>query len=108
LGKPVGPPVRRGHLALAVLMVPVMATLVIAGGRAVKAREGVVTVDQIDPSAFTIDQQDADSEPATPRHQHCSQPGRYRVRGRSIPRSSPSRGSLAILAILSGSNRAHH
>jgi endonuclease YncB( thermonuclease family) len=83
LGKPVGPPVRRGHLALAVLMVPVMATLVIAGGRAVKAREGVVTVDQIDPSAFAIDQQDADSEPATPATS-ALQPTRPVPRSRSI------------------------
>jgi endonuclease YncB( thermonuclease family) len=75
--------VQRVHLALAVLMVPVMATLVIAGGRAVKAREGVVTVDQIDPSAFTIDQQEDDSEPATPVTS-ALQPFRPVQRSRSI------------------------
>ncbi|WP_431523362.1 thermonuclease family protein [Mesorhizobium captivum] len=38
------------HLALAVLAVPAMAALVIAGGRSLKDSESVVAVDQIDPA----------------------------------------------------------
>ncbi|UVK54961.1 thermonuclease family protein [Mesorhizobium sp. AR02] len=49
-------------------MVPVMAALVVAGGRALKGSESTVTVDQIDPGADTISQAGTDAgsdEPAT-------------------------------------------
>ncbi|WP_027054469.1 hypothetical protein [Mesorhizobium erdmanii] len=39
------------HLALAVVMVPVMAALVVAGSRTLKGSESTVAVDQIDPGA---------------------------------------------------------
>ena len=42
---------RLPYLALAVVMLPVMAALVVAGGRTLKGSEGTVTVDQIDPGA---------------------------------------------------------
>ncbi|TIU39054.1 MAG: thermonuclease family protein, partial [Mesorhizobium sp.] len=35
-------------------MVPVMAAMVVAGGRTLKGSDSVVTVDQLDPGADTI------------------------------------------------------
>jgi len=52
--------VRLLQTALAVLAVPVMAALVMAGGRAVKGHESVIAVDQIDPDAIS------DPAPDTP------------------------------------------
>ncbi|BCG76416.1 hypothetical protein MesoLj113a_75740 [Mesorhizobium sp. 113-1-2] len=57
---------RLPYLALAVVMVPVMAALVVAGGRTLKGSEGTVTVDQIDPDADTISQAGADAGPEEP------------------------------------------
>ncbi|WP_348647118.1 thermonuclease family protein [Mesorhizobium sp. NZP2077] len=54
------------HLALAVVMVPVMAALVVAGGRTLKESESTVAVDQIDPGADTISQASADAGPDEP------------------------------------------
>lgn len=65
------------HLVLAVLMVPVMAALVIAGGRTLKESESAVTVDQIDPGADTIAEAGTDAgseEPATSALPTPSQP----------------------------------
>ena len=56
------------YLVLTVLMVPVMAAMVVAGGRTLKGSESVVTVDQVDPGADTISQEGAETvlaEPAT-------------------------------------------
>ncbi|WP_445299340.1 thermonuclease family protein [Mesorhizobium sp. NZP2298] len=57
---------RLPHLALAVVMVPVMAALVVAGGRTLKGSEGTVTVDQIDPGVDTISQAGTDAGPEEP------------------------------------------
>lgn len=57
---------RLPHLALAVLLVPVMAALVVAGGRTLKRSDSVVTVDQVDPGADTIPQQGAGTGPEEP------------------------------------------
>ncbi|WP_348271722.1 thermonuclease family protein [Mesorhizobium sp. Root102] len=54
------------HHALAVLMVPVMAAMVVAGGRTLKGSDSVVTVDQLDPGADTIAQEGAETVPAEP------------------------------------------
>ncbi|WP_348643324.1 thermonuclease family protein [Mesorhizobium sp. B2-7-1] len=43
---------RLPQTALAVLAIPVMAALVVAGGRAVKGHESTIAVDQIDPDAL--------------------------------------------------------
>ncbi|WP_320308630.1 thermonuclease family protein [Mesorhizobium australafricanum] len=52
--------------ALAVLAIPVMAALVIAGGHAVKGHESVIAVDQIDPAAISDPGTDTPAqEPAT-------------------------------------------
>ncbi|MBZ9678007.1 thermonuclease family protein [Mesorhizobium sp. ES1-1] len=59
---------RLPHLALAVLMVPVMAAMVIAGGRTVKGGDSVIAVDQIDPIADEAAGESADTvaeQPAT-------------------------------------------
>ncbi|MDX8468169.1 thermonuclease family protein [Mesorhizobium sp. VK23B] len=53
------------HLALALLAVPAMAALVVAGGRSLKGSESVVAVDQIDP-ADTLPGQDTDAAPQEP------------------------------------------
>ncbi|WP_348641955.1 thermonuclease family protein [Mesorhizobium sp. B2-4-19] len=56
------------HLIVAVLMIPVMAALVVAGGRALRGSQGTVAVDQIDPGVDTISQAGTDAgsdEPAT-------------------------------------------
>ncbi|MFW8691810.1 MULTISPECIES: thermonuclease family protein [Mesorhizobium] len=56
------------HLIMAVVMVPVMAALVVAGGRTLKGSQVTVAVDQIDPGADTIPQAGAEAgseEPAT-------------------------------------------
>ncbi|RVD52350.1 thermonuclease family protein, partial [Mesorhizobium sp. M2D.F.Ca.ET.140.01.1.1] len=42
------------QIILTVLAVPVMAALVVAGGRVVKGHESVITVDQIDPIADAL------------------------------------------------------
>ncbi|WP_368773591.1 thermonuclease family protein [Mesorhizobium sp. M7A.F.Ca.MR.362.00.0.0] len=52
--------------ALAVLMVPVMAAMVVAGGRTLKGSESVITVDQLDPGADTMAQQAAGTVPQEP------------------------------------------
>ncbi|WP_425374392.1 thermonuclease family protein [Mesorhizobium kowhaii] len=57
---------RLPHLALAVLMVPVMAAMVVAGGRTLKGRESVVTLDQVDPGADAISQEGAETVPGEP------------------------------------------
>ncbi|WP_348524623.1 thermonuclease family protein [Mesorhizobium huakuii] len=59
---------RLPYLALAVVMVPVMAALVVAGGRTLKGSQSTVAIDQIDPGADTISQAGTDAgseEPAT-------------------------------------------
>ncbi|WP_420871166.1 MULTISPECIES: thermonuclease family protein [Mesorhizobium] len=56
------------HLIVAVLMVPVMAALVVAGGRTLKGSQSTGAVDQIDPGVDTISQAGTDAgsdEPAT-------------------------------------------
>jgi endonuclease YncB( thermonuclease family) len=58
--------VRLLHHALAVLMVPVMAAMVVTGGRTLKGSDSVVTVDQLDPGADTIAQEGAETVPAEP------------------------------------------
>ncbi|WP_415752022.1 thermonuclease family protein [Mesorhizobium sp. B2-1-8] len=57
---------RLPHLVLAVLMVPVMAALVVAGGRTLKGSASTVAVDQIDPGADTIPQADTGTVPEEP------------------------------------------
>ncbi|MDB5525805.1 MAG: hypothetical protein JWM58_3568, partial [Rhizobium sp.] len=47
-------------------MVPVMAALVVAGGRTLKGSESTVAVDQIDPGADTISQEGTDAGPEEP------------------------------------------
>jgi endonuclease YncB( thermonuclease family) len=47
-------------------MVPVMAAMVVAGGRTLKGSDSVVTVDQLDPGADTIAQEGAETVPAEP------------------------------------------
>ena len=54
------------HFALAILAVPAMAALVVAGGRSLKGNESVVTVDQIDPAADTMLEQGTDAAPGEP------------------------------------------
>ncbi|WP_352895044.1 thermonuclease family protein [Mesorhizobium sp. M1342] len=54
------------HHALAVLMLPVMAAMVVAGGRTLKGSDSVVTVDQLDPGADTMAQQAAGTVPQEP------------------------------------------
>ncbi|BCG97689.1 thermonuclease family protein [Mesorhizobium sp. 131-2-1] len=54
------------HLAVAVLTVPAMAALVVAGGRALKGGESVDTVDRIDPAAETAAEEGADMPPEAP------------------------------------------
>jgi endonuclease YncB( thermonuclease family) len=66
--------VRLPQLALSVLMVPVMAALVVAGGRTLKGSDSVVTVDQVDPGADTISQQGADTVPEEPATSAISAP----------------------------------
>lgn len=55
------------HIALTVLAVPLMAALVVIGGRSLKGSESAITVDRIDPGAATMSQpgSDAPEEPAT-------------------------------------------
>ena len=54
LGEPVGPGlVRFLQTTLTVLAIPVMAALVVTGGHAIKGRESVIAVDQIDPDAIS-------------------------------------------------------
>ena len=62
------------HLALTVLMVPVMAALVVAGGRTLKGSDSVVAVDQLDPGADTMSQQGADTVPEEPATSAISTP----------------------------------
>ncbi|WP_348630938.1 thermonuclease family protein [Mesorhizobium sp. M8A.F.Ca.ET.165.01.1.1] len=57
---------RLPHLVLAVLMVPAMAALVVAGGRTLKGSESTVALDQIDPGADTLPQADAGTVPEEP------------------------------------------
>jgi endonuclease YncB( thermonuclease family) len=47
-------------------MVPVMAAMVVTGGRTLKGSDSVVTVDQLDPGADTISQQGAETVPEEP------------------------------------------
>ncbi|WP_292355065.1 thermonuclease family protein [Mesorhizobium sp.] len=51
------------HLALALVAVPAMAAMVVAGGRSLKGSESVVTVDQIDPVADTVPGQGTEAAP---------------------------------------------
>ncbi|WP_292468858.1 thermonuclease family protein [Mesorhizobium sp.] len=51
------------HLALALVAVPAMAAMVVAGGRSLKGSESVVTVDQIDPAAEAIPGQGTEAAP---------------------------------------------
>ncbi|MER9330865.1 thermonuclease family protein [Mesorhizobium sp. M0152] len=55
-------------------MVPVMAALVVAGGRTLKGSDSVVTVDQIDPGADTIARQGAGTVPEEPATSAISVP----------------------------------
>ncbi|WP_348642362.1 thermonuclease family protein [Mesorhizobium sp. B2-3-11] len=57
---------RLPHLVLAVLMVPIMAALVVAGGRTLKGSASTVAVDQIDPGADTIPRADTGTVPEEP------------------------------------------
>ncbi|KUM28315.1 hypothetical protein AU467_12570 [Mesorhizobium loti] len=54
------------HFALAVLAVPAMVALVVAGGRSLKGNESVVAVDQIDPAAAMMPGQDTGAAPEEP------------------------------------------
>ncbi|CDX24581.1 conserved exported hypothetical protein [Mesorhizobium sp. ORS 3324] len=54
------------NLALAVLAVPAMAALVVAGGRSLKGSESVVAVDQIDQAANAKAGQGTDASPEEP------------------------------------------
>ncbi|MEV8744226.1 thermonuclease family protein [Mesorhizobium sp. M7A.F.Ca.CA.002.03.1.1] len=54
------------HHALAVLMVPVMAAIVVTGGHTLKGSESVITVDQLDPGADAMAQQAAGTLPEEP------------------------------------------
>ncbi|MFD2052794.1 thermonuclease family protein [Mesorhizobium calcicola] len=54
------------QLALAVLTIPVMVAMIVAGGRTLKGSESVVTVDQVDPGADTISQQGIETMPEEP------------------------------------------
>ncbi|RWC60807.1 MAG: thermonuclease family protein [Mesorhizobium sp.] len=47
-------------------MVPVMAAMVVAGGRTLKGGDSVVTVDQLDPGADTVSQPGAETVPDEP------------------------------------------
>ena len=53
-------------VALTILAVPLMATLVVSGGHALKGGQGVVTVDRIDPGADTMPQAGSDAVPEEP------------------------------------------
>ncbi|WP_375162677.1 thermonuclease family protein [Mesorhizobium sp. Mes31] len=77
---------RLAHLALAVLMVPVMAALVVAGGRTLKRSDSIVAVEQVDPGADTIPQQGADTVPEEPATSAISapQPPKPAPRSRAI------------------------
>ena len=77
---------RLPHLALAVLMVPVMAALVVAGGRSLKGSESTVTVDQIDPGTDTITQAGAGTVPEGPATSAISapQPPKPAVHSRAV------------------------
>jgi endonuclease YncB( thermonuclease family) len=56
--------VRFLQITLAVLAIPVMAALVVAGGRTLKGHESIITVDQIDPVADTPSAPAGDALPA--------------------------------------------
>ncbi|WP_348625764.1 thermonuclease family protein [Mesorhizobium sp. LNHC209A00] len=78
---------RLPHLVLAVLMVPAMAALVVAGGRTLKGSESTVAVDQIDPSADTTAEADRNAtpeEPSTSAIRAPAQPPKPAVHSRAI------------------------
>ncbi|WP_411970179.1 thermonuclease family protein [Mesorhizobium sp. BH1-1-4] len=77
---------RLPHLVLAVLMVPAMAALVVAGGRTLKGSESTVVVDQIDPGADTIPQADTGTAPEEPATSAipASQPPKPAAHSRAI------------------------
>ncbi|WP_348642269.1 thermonuclease family protein [Mesorhizobium sp. B2-4-14] len=77
---------RLPHLVLAVLMVPVMAALVVAGGHKLKGGESAVTVDQIDPDTDTVAQDDAGTVPEEPATSAipAAQPPKPAVHSRAI------------------------
>ncbi|WP_296746274.1 thermonuclease family protein [Mesorhizobium sp.] len=54
------------HIVLTALAIPLMVALVVAGGRALKGGESVVTVDRIDPGADTMQQSGSDAAPEEP------------------------------------------
>ncbi|WP_352727139.1 thermonuclease family protein [Mesorhizobium sp. M0276] len=62
------------HVALSVLMVPVMATMVVTGGRTLKGSDSVVVLDQLDAGADTISQQGAETVPDEPATSAISDP----------------------------------
>ncbi|WP_352875818.1 thermonuclease family protein [Mesorhizobium sp. M1396] len=62
------------HIALSILMVPVMAAMVVTGGRTLNGSDSVVTVDQLDPGADTIAREDADMVPEEPATSAISNP----------------------------------
>ncbi|MER8573908.1 thermonuclease family protein [Mesorhizobium sp. M1338] len=55
-------------------MVPVMAAMVVTGGRTLNGSDSVVTVDQLDPGADTIAREDADMVPEEPATWAISNP----------------------------------
>ncbi|MER8461617.1 thermonuclease family protein [Mesorhizobium sp. M1396] len=55
-------------------MVPVMAAMVVTGGRTLNGSDSVVTVDQLDPGADTIAREDADMVPEEPATSAISNP----------------------------------
>ncbi|WP_366015453.1 thermonuclease family protein [Mesorhizobium sp.] len=78
---------RLPHLALAVLMVPVMAGLVIVGGHRLKGSESTVAVDQIDPGADAVagaGTEATSGEPATSAIPAPVQPPKPAVHSRAI------------------------
>ncbi|WP_411909899.1 thermonuclease family protein [Mesorhizobium sp. ESP6-5] len=78
---------RLPHLVLAVLMIPAMAALVVAGGRTLKGSESTVAVDQIDPGADTTAEADRDAtpeEPSTSAVRAPAQPPNPAVHSRAI------------------------
>jgi endonuclease YncB( thermonuclease family) len=58
--------VRFLQIVLTILAVPVMAALVVAGGRILKGHEGVIAVDQIDPVADPLSASAGDTPPPEP------------------------------------------
>lgn len=61
LGKPVGLAVRLLQILIALLAIPVMVAIVVAGGRALHRESTAITVDQIDPDTEAVPEEPATS-----------------------------------------------